>query len=134
MLREKFEYKYLQAQAFWNPDINDTEISPDLNELAREGWRIIKIVPREKDFFDIFFERKISDMQLINVTAIVRYSINKGATLFKPIEYQVPNVEQSLIMLFATEGWRELHTGNLEVYGITFSFRQPTEYASLTDS
>jgi len=60
MLREKVEYKFLTAQAVWNENTNDIELLPDLNELGGQGWRIIKIVPREKDFFDIFFERKIS--------------------------------------------------------------------------
>lgn len=60
MLREKYEYLYIQAQAAWNPECNDTQLFPDPNELAQHGWRIIKIIPRREDFFDIFFERQIS--------------------------------------------------------------------------
>jgi len=61
-------------------------------------------------------------MQLIKVKVTISYSFNKGPNLFKTIEYEVPNVEQSLIMLFATQGWRELNSGNLDVYGLTFRF------------
>ena len=56
---QKFEYQFATAQAFWT-DSNSIKLFPDLNEWGREGWRIIQIVPREKDFFDIFFERQIS--------------------------------------------------------------------------
>lgn len=57
MPTDKWEYQFIQAQAFWNEQTNEPGFDPDLSALGKEGWRIIKIVPREKDFFDIFFER-----------------------------------------------------------------------------
>jgi len=55
--RKKFEYKFVQAQAFWDPDTNTAGFDPDLMALGMDGWRLIKIIPREKDYFDLFFER-----------------------------------------------------------------------------
>lgn len=74
-------------------------------------------------------------MQPANVKCSLCYSIDEGPHLFKTIEYEVPTFEQSLIYLFANEAWRELSADNLQVHGITFSFRAPMSTdAPLTDS
>lgn len=57
--RSHYDYQYRLVQSVWDDTKNNTKLVPDLNELASLGYRIMKIVPREKDFFDIFFERKI---------------------------------------------------------------------------
>jgi hypothetical protein len=58
MPRKRYEYTYKLVQTLWDPILNKTVLSENLTDFGIEGWRIIKIVPREKDFFEIFLERE----------------------------------------------------------------------------
>lgn len=55
--RKRYEYHFETLQVIFDHQTNRQLLSVNLNALGLQGWNIIKIVPRENDFFDLFFQR-----------------------------------------------------------------------------
>jgi hypothetical protein len=54
-------YEYKVVPAFNPMDTNYKQDQEEINNYAREGWRLVSVVKYNKDYVKYFFERKVND-------------------------------------------------------------------------